>query len=149
MTTTTSPTDRSQNDTVALDFDMRHPPEKIWRALTEPALLSEWLLPVTGIALTPGAQFTFRTQPYPGWDGVVHCRMVEIDPPRKLQYRWAVGDMSLDTVVTFTLVPTATGTQLSIVQTGFKPEQKRESGGARYGWKSMGAKLTDLLERVP
>jgi uncharacterized protein YndB with AHSA1/START domain len=148
MTPPANATDRSTNDTVVFDFDLNHPPEKVWRALTDPALLSEWLLPVTGIDLKPGTNFTFRTQPYPGWDGVVHCRMVEIEPQRKLKYTWAVGDMSLDTIVTFTLTPTSTGTRLSLVQTGFKPEQKRESGGARYGWKSMGAKLTELLERT-
>jgi uncharacterized protein YndB with AHSA1/START domain len=52
-------------------------------------------------------------------------------------------------VVTFTLTPTPEGTRLNIVQSGFKPEQKRESGGARYGWKMMGAKLVELLARIP
>jgi uncharacterized protein YndB with AHSA1/START domain len=55
----------------------------------------------------------------------------------------------LDTVVTFTLTPTASGTRLSLVQSGFKPDQKREFGGARYGWKMMGGKLVDLLARIP
>jgi len=57
-----------------------------------------------------------------------------------------VGD--LDTVVTFTLTPTPTGTQLSLVQSGFKPHQKHNFGGARYGWKMMGGKLVDLLGRM-
>jgi uncharacterized protein YndB with AHSA1/START domain len=51
----------------------------------------------------------------------------------------------LETIVTFTLAPTASGTRLSIVQSGFKPDQKREFAGARYGWTTMGGKLTDLL----
>ena len=55
----------------------------------------------------------------------------------------------MDTVVTFTLTPTASGTRLSLVQSGFKPDQKRNCGGARYGWKMMGGKLVDLLERIP
>ena len=61
---------------------------------------------------------------------------------------WVVGDM-LDTIVTFTLEPTAAGTRLSLVQSGFKPEQQQNFGGARYGWKMMGGKLVDLLERIP
>ena len=135
-----------QGETLSLDFDLPHPPAKVWRALTEPALLSEWLLPAIGLRLEPGAAFTLRTQPHPGWDGTVSCRFVEIEPHRKLSYRWDVP--FLETVVTFTLTPTASGTRLSVVQSGFKPEQKREFGGARYGWKKMGDALVDLLERI-
>jgi uncharacterized protein YndB with AHSA1/START domain len=138
---------RSDRDALSLDFDLPHPPEKVWRALTDPALLAEWLLPVVGFDLTPGAAFTFRTQPYPGWDGTVSCQVVEVEPQRTLRYTWCVP--FLDTVVTFTLTPTAAGTRLSIVQSGFTPEQKRELGGARYGWTMMGGKLTDLLARIP
>jgi uncharacterized protein YndB with AHSA1/START domain len=74
--------------------------------------------------------------------------MLEIEPQRKLSYTWAAGDMAIDTVVTFTLAPTASGTRLSIVQSGFRPDQKQASGGARYGWKLMGGKLIDLLARI-
>ncbi|HJQ98821.1 MAG TPA: SRPBCC domain-containing protein [Candidatus Polarisedimenticolaceae bacterium] len=136
----------TSTQSLALDFDLPHPPEKVWRALTDPELLSEWLLPVLGFKLETGAAFTFKTQPYPGWDGTVSCRLVEIEPLRKLSYRWDVP--FLETVVTFTLTPTASGTRLSLVQSGFKPDQKREFGGARYGWNMMGGKLADLLGRM-
>ena len=132
---------------LSLDFELNHPPEKVWRALTDPALLEQWLLPVIGFELMPGASFQFQTQPYPNWDGTVHCRVLEIEPQRKLRYAWTVP--FLDTVVTFTLAPTPSGTRLSIVQSGFRPEQKQEFGGARYGWKMMGDKLVDLLARIP
>jgi uncharacterized protein YndB with AHSA1/START domain len=142
---TTAP---GQREAIAFQVDLRHPPEKVWRALTEPELLREWLLPVIGFKLQPGAEFTLKApQAYPGWDGTVDCRMVEIEPHRKLSYTWTVP--FLDTVVTFELTPTETGTRLSIVQSGFKPEQKQEFGGARYGWKMMGGKLVDLLESIP
>lgn len=140
-------TDTSQSDTLSFEFDLKHAPAKVWRALTEPALLAEWLLPVTGIDLTPGTMFTFKTQPYPGWDGTVNCRMLEIEAQRKLSYKWMVGGMELDTTVTFTLTPTASGTLLSLQQSGFKPHQKQNFGGARYGWNMMGGKLIELLER--
>ena len=136
-----------QTDSLALELDLPHAPEKVWRALTDPVLLAEWLLPVAGFALEPGAAFTLEAPPQPGWDGMVHCRFVEIEAQRKLRYTWTVGDM--DTVVTFTLTPTASGTRLSLVQSGFKPDQKRNFGGARYGWKMMGGKLVDLLGRTP
>ena len=141
---TTAP---SQRETLSLDFDLPYAPEKVWRALTDPELLAEWLLPVIDLRLEPGASFTFRTQPYPGWDGTVSCRFLEIEPQRKVSYTWSVP--FLETVVTFTLTPTASGTRLSLVQSGFQPTQKREFGGARYGWTMMGGKLVELLARLP
>lgn len=139
-------TEKSQSATISLEFDLPHPREKVWRALTEPALLAEWLLPVINMKLERGATFTFETQPVGGWDGVVHCRVAEIEPQKKLSYDWGVGDMA--TVVTFTLEPTPSGTRLSLVHSGFKPEQKHNFGGARYGWKMMGGKLVDLLTKT-
>ena len=104
--------DRPVADRIHLvfEFDLPHSPEKVWRALTDPALLAEWLLPVVDLKLDPGAAFTFKTQPYPGWDGIVNCRILEIETQRKLSYTWVVGGMEIDTVVTFTLTPTASGT---------------------------------------
>jgi uncharacterized protein YndB with AHSA1/START domain len=137
----------SQTESISFEFDLHHSPEKVWRALTDPVLLTEWLLPVVELELEPGASFTFKTQPHPGWDGIVNCRILEIEAHRKLSYSWDVP--FLDTVVTFTLTPTASGTRLSLAQSGFKPDQKQNFGGARYGWRMMGGKLVDLLARLP
>jgi uncharacterized protein YndB with AHSA1/START domain len=142
----TDTTPKSQTESISFELDLPHAPEKVWRALTQPELLAQWLLPVTGLQLDPGAAFTFKTQAFPGWDGTVNCRLIEIETHRKLSYTWAVP--FLDTVVTFTLTPTAAGTRLGIVQSGFKSDQKREFGGARYGWNMMGEKLVDLLDRL-
>ncbi|MBX3200568.1 MAG: SRPBCC domain-containing protein [Labilithrix sp.] len=139
-------TEPSQTESLSFELELQHAPEKVWRALTEPALLAEWLLPVVDLELAEGAAFRFQAQPLPAWDGVVSCRVLEIETHRKLRYAWVVGDM--DTVVTFTLAPTATGTRLSLVHSGFKPDQKQNFGGARYGWKMMGGKLLDLLART-
>ena len=141
-------TARSQAESISFEFDLPHSPEKVWRALTDPLLLAEWLLPVVDLKLEPEAAFTFKTQPTPGWDGTVNCRLLEIEALRKLSYTWVVGDV-IDTVVTFTLTPTASGTRLSLVQSGFRPDQKQNFGGARYGWNMMGGKLVDLLARIP
>ena len=146
--TITDTTDRSQTESISFEFDLKHPPEKVWRALTDPALLQEWLLPVLDLTLERGAAFTFKTNPVGGWDGIVKCRFLEIEPQRKLSYTWGVGDMAIDSVVTFTLTPSAEGTRLSLVQSGFTPEQKQNFGGARYGWRMMGGKLEDLLGRI-
>jgi uncharacterized protein YndB with AHSA1/START domain len=139
-------TAESQTEAISFEFDLPHTPEKVWRALTDPALLAEWLLPVIDLKLERGAVFTFKTQPVAGWDGIVHCRIAEIETRRKLSYDWGVGDMA--TVVTFTLTPTASGTRLSIVHSGFRPDQKQNFAGARYGWKMMCGKLVDLLAGI-
>jgi uncharacterized protein YndB with AHSA1/START domain len=139
-------TPRSRSESLTFELELPHSPEKVWRALTDPVLLAEWLLPVIGLELAPGAAFTFKTQPVGGWDGTVSCRLLELEAKRRLSYTWVVGDM--DTVVTFTLTPTGSGTRLNLVHSGFKPDQKQNLGGARYGWKLMGGKLVDLLARL-
>jgi uncharacterized protein YndB with AHSA1/START domain len=140
----------TQDEAISFEFDLQHSPEKVWRALTDPELLAEWLLPVVASKLEVGAAFTFKAQPQPGWDGIVNCRVLEIEAHRKLSYRWVVGD--IDTVVTFTLTPTMlgtmAGTHLSLVQSGFKPQQKQNMAGARYGWEMMGEKLVELLAKI-
>jgi uncharacterized protein YndB with AHSA1/START domain len=146
--TVTDTTDKSQSAALTFELELRHKPQKVWRALTDPALLAEWLLPAIGFELQPGVAFSFKTQPYPGWDGTVNCKLLEIEAQKKLSYTWVVGEM-IDTVVTFTLTPTAAGTRLSLVQSGFKPEQKQNFGGARYGWRMMSDKLVELLDRTP
>lgn len=145
--TITDDTAPQQGATLSFEFDLPHGPAKVWRALTEPTLLAQWLLPVTGLELTPGVPFRFQTDPHPGWDGTVNCRVLEVQEQQKLSYAWVVGAMN--TVVTFVLTPTATGTRLSLQHTGFGPEQKQNFGGARYGWRLMGGKLLDVLAALP
>ena len=140
-------TDKAQADAISFEFDLHHVPEKVWRALTEPALLAEWLLPVVEQKLEPGGAFILKKEAQVGWDGIVNGRYLEIEAHKKLSYSWKVGD--IDTVVTFGLTPTASGTRLSLVQSGFKPQQKHNFGGARYGWRLMGGKLVDLLASIP
>lgn len=133
-----------QTDAITFELELKHPPQRVWRALTEPELLSAWLLPIVELKLEPGAAFSFQAPPQPGWDGFVSCKMVDVEEHRSLRYRWVVGD--LDTEVAFTLTPTDAGTLLVIVQSGFLPEQKQNFAGARYGWRMMTAKLLEVLE---
>lgn len=146
LTDTTAP---GQTDAISFEVELRHAPAKVWRALTEPALLRQWLLPTVGLKLQAGAPFQLQAPAFPGWDGVVRCQILEIEEHKKLSYAWVVGDMELQTVVTFTLTPTDSGTRMSLVQSGFKPSQKQNFGGARYGWKMMGGKLIELLASAP
>jgi uncharacterized protein YndB with AHSA1/START domain len=144
--TVTEKTAKGQTESIAFELDLQHAPAKVWRALTEPKLLSQWLLPIAALKLEPGSAFTFNAPPQPQWDGVVDCELLEVEDQKTLRYRWVVGQ--LDTVVTLTLTPTESGSLLSVVQSGFKENQKQNFGGARYGWKMMSGKLIDVLSTL-
>lgn len=128
---------------VVVEREIAHPPEKLWRALTQPHLISEWLMK-TDFAPVVGHDFTLRGD----W-GSVDCRVLTVEPGRMLSYTWDhVHDdpaFDLRSVVSFTLTPTATGTHLRMEQTGFRPEQKQAFGGARHGWEQHFTNLERVL----
>lgn len=93
------------------------PLERVWRAITDPAAISDWLMP-NDFQPRLGHKFTFQTKPRPGFDGVVRSEVTELEPPRRLAYTWRGG--GLDTLVRFTLEPAAEGTRLILEHTGFE-----------------------------
>jgi uncharacterized protein YndB with AHSA1/START domain len=93
-----------------------HPPERIWKALTDPEAIAVWLMP-NDFKPVVGHKFQFKTRPRPGFDGTVHCEVLELDEPHRLSYTWAGG--VLDTTVTFTLEPVPEGTRLTLEHSGF------------------------------
>ncbi|MEZ4224791.1 MAG: SRPBCC domain-containing protein [Polyangiaceae bacterium] len=145
--TFTDTTPLSQADTASFEIELAHPPEKVWRALTDPELLTQWLLPVVEHQFHEGGEFRLQAPVQPGWDGSVSCRYLEIEAPSKLRWAWVVGE--LDTIVSVTLTATPSGTRMTLAQSGFKPHQKQNFGGARYGWKMMSGRLGELLEKTP
>lgn len=101
---------------VTIEVTYPHPPEKVWRAITDKELVAKWLMP-NDLEPVVGREFQFRTTPMRGWNGIVDCRVLEADPPRRLSYTWR--SEHLDTVVTWTLTPVASGTKLTLEHTGF------------------------------
>jgi uncharacterized protein YndB with AHSA1/START domain len=94
-----------------------HPAERVWAALTSSEALAAWLMP-NDFAPAVGHEFTFRTKSAPGFDGIVRCRVIELDPPARMVWSWAGG--RIDTTVTFTLEAlTASRTRLRMHQVGF------------------------------
>lgn len=142
MTATTADT-RS----VVVEREMPHSAEKVWRALTQPHLVEEWLMK-GDFKPDVGHKFTFRTAPTPHWNGVTDCEILVVEPLKKLSYTWnATGDEAatgMKTVVTWTLTPTKSGVLVRMEQSGFRPEQKWNIQGATYGWRNFIA----ALERV-
>jgi len=105
---------------ITLECTYDSTPDEVWTALTDPAALSEWLMPVEGFAPQVGQRFLFRTKPMPGWDGTVACEMLEVDRPRRLAYTWKGGGNSIPaTTVTWILEPTPEGTRVRLEHTGF------------------------------
>jgi len=130
---------------VVIEREIPYPAEKIWCALTQPHLIEEWLMkndfkPVTG------HRFSFRMDPQPHWNGVVDCQVLAVEPNKTLSYAW--GALGLESVVTFTLTPTSTGTHLRVEQSGFGPGQGQAYAGAKYGWQNFLAKLEQVLARL-
>ena len=130
--------------TVVLERDIAHAPEKLWRALTQPHLMEEWLMK-NDFQPTVGHRFNLRGE----WGGVLDCEVLSLEPPRSLSYAWNFKHedpaYDLTSVVTFTLTPTASGTRLRMEQLGFRPDQKQAYGGAHAGWKAFLDKLETLL----
>jgi uncharacterized protein YndB with AHSA1/START domain len=137
MTTTATATELRS---VVVERDIPHPPEKIWRALTQPHLIEEWLMK-NDFKPVVGHDFNLRAD----W-GAVECRVMAVEPHRTLSYTW--GAYGLESVVTWTLTPTSTGTHLRMEQSGFKPDQQQAYGGARAGWPRFLANLEQVLARM-
>lgn len=94
-----------------------HPPARVWEALTRADALAAWLMP-NDFEPRVGHRFTFRTDPAPGFDGIVHCEVLALDPPARMVWSWRGGN--IDTVVTFELEPAGRGTRLRFEQRGFE-----------------------------
>jgi uncharacterized protein YndB with AHSA1/START domain len=136
-------TDVSERRAIRVSYELTAPPEKVWRALTDPTLLERWLMP-NDIAPIVGHRFTFRTHPAPGFDGIVHCEIIEVDPPMRLVYSWRGGP--IDTVVTWSLEKQPDGgTRLLLVQDGFRPEDGLTYQLLEKGWRE---KTAGSLEKL-
>jgi uncharacterized protein YndB with AHSA1/START domain len=125
---------------VVIEREIPFPPEKIWRALTQPHLIEEWLMQ-NDFKPVVGHRFNLRAD----W-GVVDSQVLAVEPNKTLSYTW--GSLGLESVVTWTLTPTSTGTHLRMEQSGFRPDQPQYYQGAKYGWQRFFAALEQLLARI-
>ena len=135
MTTTTTET-----LSVVVEREIAHPPEKIWRALTQPHLIEEWLMKND---FQPKVDHRFNLR---GDWGAVDCRVMVVEPNKTLSYTWAA--MGLESVVTWTLTPTPAGAHLRMEQSGFRPDQQQAYQGAKHGWPQFFAKLEQVLAQI-
>lgn len=131
---------------IVVDYDLPGSPAKVWRTLTEPALLARWLME-NDIAPIVGHRFTFKGPPMMDWDGTVQCEVLAVEPERLLKYRWVGGASAnrLDSIVTWTLAPTPTGTRLHLEHAGFPDDHAGYPFMAR-GWAGKRDDIAALLE---
>jgi uncharacterized protein YndB with AHSA1/START domain len=125
---------------VTMQRDLPYPPERIWRALTQPQLIEEWLMK-NDFQPQVGHAFELRGD----W-GSVACKVLEIEPERKLAYSWDAE--GLESVVTWTLTPSGEGTSLRMEQAGFRADQENFYRGAKAGWPRFVAALEQVLARM-
>lgn len=133
--------------TLRFETMIPHPPERVWRALTDPEAIAEWLME-NDFQPRVGHRFQLRDKPRRGWDGVVNCEVLQVDPPRCLAYSWQSN--AIDTIVRFTLEPAAAGTRLCLEHSGFKGMKGAVVsfilGG---GWKSkVLRRLAEVIARM-
>jgi len=138
-------TNAAPTRTLVIEREMPHPPEKIWRALTQSPLIEEWLLK-NDFQPVVGNQFQFRSTPMPNWSGVVDCEVQAIEPNSRLSYSW--GSMGLKSVVTWTLSPAKGGTHVRMEQSGFGPDEDRAYQGATYGWQKFIGNLEQVVAKL-
>jgi uncharacterized protein YndB with AHSA1/START domain len=125
---------------VIVEREIPFPPEKIWRALTQPHLIGEWLMQ-NDFKPAVGHRFNFRAD----W-GAVDCQVMAVEQNKTVSYTW--GAYGLESVVTWTLTPTSTGTHLRMEQSGFRPDQQQAYQGAQGGWPRFLANLEQVLARI-
>ena len=130
----------AETRTVVVEREVPYPPEKIWRALTQPHLIEEWLMK-NDFKPVLDHRFNLRAD----W-GVVNCQVLAIEPNKTLSYTW--GAYGLESVVTWILTPKGTGTHLRMEQSGFRPDQQQFYQGAKGGWQQFFAKLDAVLARA-
>ena len=130
---------------VVVEREISHAPEKIWRALTQPHLIEEWLMK-NDFKPVAGHRFNFRKDPQPNLSVVVDCQVLAVEPNKTLSYTWAA--YGLESVVTWTLTSTSSGTRLRMEQSGFRPDQQQAYQGAKGGWPQFFAALEQVLARI-
>jgi uncharacterized protein YndB with AHSA1/START domain/DNA-binding transcriptional ArsR family regulator len=128
---------------VELDFRFDSPVDNVWKALTDPEWLAKWIMD-NDFRPIVGYRFQFRGEPTPWWNGVVDCRVLEVELSAKLSYTWASAGEN--TTVTWTLQSDDGGTVLHLQQIGFKGEA--EANGAAAGWRKMADRLAEQLRHM-
>ncbi|RDI44741.1 SRPBCC family protein [Nocardia mexicana] len=137
---------------IELDHFYPHAPEKVWRALTTPELMAQWMMQPVGFEPVVGNSFRMRGTPMPnvGFSGEIRCEVIEVTAPERLSISWndAESDRETGWVITWRLHPEGTGTRILFTHTGFDPDDTTAQLSRkimRGGWPGMFARLEKTL----
>jgi uncharacterized protein YndB with AHSA1/START domain len=139
------------SNTIRREVSFPQPRDRVWQAIADRATLAEWMFP-NDFEPRVGHRFTFHVPPNPKmkFDGmVIHCEVLECDPPGRLAFSWTAGGLT-DTRVTFHLEPDGGGTKLILEHTGFviTPSFGEQAfKGAEYGWAKMLKQLAEVVAK--
>jgi uncharacterized protein YndB with AHSA1/START domain len=147
---------KADTQAIVVDEVFPHAAEAIWRTLTAAELIGRWLMEPKGFEPVEGKAFTFQTTPGGAWDGVIHCKVLEVAPNRRLSFAWKGGHESnvgygapLDTVVTWSLTPVEGGTRVRLVHSGFvRPRNDSAFETMGKGWTTVIKRLDALAGEI-
>lgn len=123
---------------IQLSQYINHPPAKVWKALTDPEMIAKWWAP-GDVRAEVGHKFTLDM----GKWGQQPCEVLEVQPERLLSYSFAEG-----MIITWTIEPKGTGTQLNLVHSGFdlnSPLGKTAYEGMSKGWPTILERIEDAI----
>ncbi|TDD15892.1 SRPBCC family protein [Nonomuraea diastatica] len=130
---------------VRVDQFLAHPPVKVWRALTEPELIAQWLMP-GDFRLEVGHRYTMQAKAMPGtgFSGAIQAEVLAFECERMLRIGWRDADPDnpngADWTITWTLKSEGRGTRLFLAHEGFDPDnplQQRARTLMGGGWRSI------------
>lgn len=153
MTEATTIVTTGKTMSIEVDYELADPPDRVWLALTDAKLLSEWLME-NDIRPVVGHRFQFKGKPIPGvWDGRTECEVLAVEPLRSIRYTWRGGANGtpghrLDTVVTWTLTPKEDGgTRLHLSHGGFTEANRFAFDMMSKGWRGAADGIGRALKR--
>jgi uncharacterized protein YndB with AHSA1/START domain len=127
---------------IELEHFYRRPPSAVWKALTDPELHARWWA-AGDVRPVVGHRFDLDMGPW----GKQPCEVLEVEPERLLKYRFASG--TLDTTITWRLIPERDGTRLQLRHEGFDPDSplaKQAFEGMKAGWPNVLRRMEAVLE---
>jgi uncharacterized protein YndB with AHSA1/START domain len=138
-------------DRIERTVELAHPPEKVWAALTTAEGLGSWFGDAAEIDLRPGGAGSMR------WTAegfAVRMRVERVEPPTVFGYTWDIYGLPEEdprrTYVEFTLEPVASGTRLTVVESGFAqlPDEiyRKAFDGNTEGWGKELGELAAYLD---
>jgi uncharacterized protein YndB with AHSA1/START domain len=129
-----------KDNTVVYEVHYPHPPERVWRALVDPAELARWLMPAAGFAPVAGRKFTVACDPF----GEIQAVVLEVAPPRNMTWEWTAAFGT--TVVSFELTAVGGGTLLRMVHSGWEHGTPEARNQFNSGWNGkLGQDLAAVL----